>query len=100
MKDKLDENLKEIERIKRSLLDVKNFRPGSVNEQFKDPKNMKGSYYQLNYTHKMKTHTEYVKKSLVETIQSETKEYKKFKTLIERWIALSIECSKIRIKNK
>ena len=62
MKDKFDENLKEIEEIKQSLLGLENFRPGSVNEQFKDPKNKKGSYYQLNYTHKMKTHTEYVKK--------------------------------------
>jgi len=100
MKDKFDKNLKEIEGIKQSLLGLENFRPGSVNEQFKDPKNKKGSYYQLNYTHKMKTHTEYVKKSLVERLQSETKEYKKFKSLIDRWITLSIECSKIRIKKK
>lgn len=99
MEDKLKKILKEIEDIKESICLIGNMRPGSVNEQFKDPKNMKGSYHQLNYTHKMKTHTEYVRKSLVKTIKSEAQEYKKFKNFIERWIALSIESSKLRVKN-
>ena len=31
---------------------------GSVNEQLKEQKEKTGSYYQLNYTHKMKIKTE------------------------------------------
>jgi hypothetical protein len=74
-------------------------RPGSVNEQFKDPKEKTGSYHQLNYTHKMKTKTEYVRKSLVAEIEGETQEYRRFKALMDEWISLSIEASKLRIKN-
>ncbi len=94
----IEEIQKKIEQIKTQLLEIGPMRPGSVNEQFKDPKKKTGSYYQLNYTYKMKTKTEYVRKLLVSKIKEETQEYKKFKALTDEWISLSIEVSKLNAK--
>jgi hypothetical protein len=73
-------------------------RPGSISEQFKDPKGKKGSYYQLNYTHKMKTHTDYIRKANLAMTREEVSEYQRFKELTEDWISLSIELSKLKLK--
>lgn len=100
---KNQENLQEIsqriEEIKRELMSIGSMRPGSVNEQFKDSKKRTGSYFQLNYTHKMKTKTEYIRKDQVDQMRIETEEYKRFKELIDEWITLSIDISRLRVKN-
>jgi galactose-1-phosphate uridylyltransferase len=100
---KKQENIQEIslriEAIKRDLMSIGSMRPGSVNEQFKDSKNKTGSYFQLNYTHKMKTKTEYIRKDQVDQMLAETEEYKRFKELIDEWITLSIDSSRLRVKN-
>ena len=94
----IEEIYKRIKEIKSALQDVDSMRPGNVNKQFKDPKKKTGGYYQLNYTHKMKTHTEYIRKTMLSKIRAETEEYKKFKTLIDEWITLSIMASKLEIR--
>lgn len=95
-------NLKDIEReileIKRAFAEIGAMRPGNLNQQFRKPKEKLGGYYQLNYTHKNKTKTEYVRQGMVETIRSELGEYQKFRDLSNRLIELSIEASKMRIK--
>lgn len=96
----IEEIEEEIRRIKTSLLDIGPMRPGSINEQFKDPKTKSGSYYQLNYTHKMKTRTEYVRRNNLETLRFEIAEYQRFRRFIDEWVALSIKVSKMRIKDK
>lgn len=88
---------KSIEKIKSELMAIGPMRPGNINEQFKDPEAKTGSYYQLNYTHKLKTKTEYVRKPMLEAMIAETQEYKKFKTLIDKWIEISIQASKHRV---
>lgn len=94
----IEEIEKKIYEIKQSLVNIGPMRPGTINEQFKDPKSKSGAYYQLNYTHKMKTRTEYVRKNNLEVLTLETEEYQRFKGFVEDWIALSIEASKLRIK--
>ena len=75
---------KEIEKIKKELIKIKDMRPGSLNMQYKDPKRKVGSYYQLNYMYKMKSETKYVRKDQVDRIKKEIEEYKKFKMLTSR----------------
>jgi hypothetical protein len=87
-----------IDKIKVDLQTIGPMRPGSINEQFKDPKEKKGSYHQLNYTHKMKTHTDYIRKANLEMTREEVSEYQRFKELTEHWITLSIELSKLKLK--
>ena len=56
-----------------------------------------GIYYQLSYTHKMRSRTEHVWPEHVPRLKKEIAEYKKFKKLTTEVIDLSIELSKAKI---
>ena len=53
-----------IDRIKRALLEIGPMRPGSLTRQYKDPQHHTGAYWQISYTRRMKSRTEYVRKEL------------------------------------
>lgn len=74
-------------------------RPGCLSLQHRNPKEKTGPYYQLSYTHQMKSKTDYIPAHLVPQIQQEVAEYKRFRELTAEWIALSIEWSRLKIKN-
>ena len=88
-----------IAQIKRKLLKVGDMRPGSLTKQYRDPKNKKGGYYQISYTYKMKSRTEYVRPQFIKQIAKQVKSYKYFKYLIEEWVELSLEKSKLLMAN-
>jgi hypothetical protein len=88
---------KQIEKIKRELLDIGEMRPGSLTKQYRNAKEKKWEFYQLSYTHKMKSKTEYVRAPHVDDLKKQVDTYKKFKALVEKWINLSIEHSKIKM---
>jgi len=60
-----------IRNIKRQLQKIGEMRPGSLTRQYKKPKERKGAYYQLSYTQKMKSRTEYVRRDLVGEIRQQ-----------------------------
>ena len=82
-----------IEKLQTELQDIGPMRPGSLNQQYKDRATKTGPFWQLNYTHKMKTRTEYVRAALLSQIREEIKEYKRFRKLIEKWTEIAIELS-------
>lgn len=86
--------------IKAQLLDVGDMRPGSLTKQYRNPKIQTGPYYQISYTHKMQSKTEYVRREFVKDVRQQTQNYKKFKKLIEEWIELGIQCSKLSMKTE
>lgn len=75
-------------------------RPGSLTEQFRNPKERTGSFLQISYTHKMKSKTEYVRPEFVKEVRQQIRNYKKFKKLIEEWIELGIEYSRLFMKSE
>ncbi len=89
----LSELENEIEKIKNELRDIGEMRPGSLTLQYKVPDKKKGPYYQLSFTHKMRSRTQYVRPDQVGEIRKQIEVYKRFKNLIERWIGLAIEHS-------
>jgi hypothetical protein len=89
---------RQIERIKQQLSEIQLVRPGSLTRQYKDPEKKTGGFYQLSYTYKMKSKTEYVRPQHVAELKKQIKTYRKFKTLIEKWVELSIEYSKLKMK--
>ncbi|MCP4552518.1 MAG: hypothetical protein GY834_10870 [Bacteroidetes bacterium] len=95
-KKRLRQVEKRIERLKQRLESIGEMRPGTLTRQYKNRKEKKGAYYQLSYTHKMKSHTDYVRPENVKRIRKEIGNYKKFKKLITEWIDLGIEHSKIQ----
>ena len=84
-----------INEIKKELLNIGRFRSGSLTKQYKNPKDKAGEYYQLSYTHKMKSKTEYIKKSNVDKVKKQIEEYKKFKSLISELVELEKEYCKV-----
>jgi hypothetical protein len=87
-----------IDRIKQELAAIGEIRPGSLTRQYKDPKAKTGAYYQLSYTRDMQSRTQYVPRDCVADLRSQIANYKRFKTLTEKWIDLSIEYSRLKMK--
>mgnify|MGYP001600961608 CR=1 FL=1 len=88
---------KKIEEIKQALMEVGEMRPGSLTKQYRNAKEKKWGFYQLSYTHKMKSKTNYVRAHHVADVKEQIKTYKGFKMLVEKWIDLSIEHSKLKM---
>jgi hypothetical protein len=88
----------QIARIKQELLQIGEMRPGSLTRQYKNPKEKTGGFYQISYTHKNKSKTEYVKAYHVDALKQQITVYKKFKKLVEQWIDLAIKYSKLKLE--
>ena len=87
-----------IDRIKRELVEIGPMRPGSLTRQYKDPQDKTGAYWQISYTRQMKSRTEYVRREWVKELRSQIKTHKRFKRLVDQWIDLSIEHSKLTMR--
>lgn len=87
-----------IEKVKTELAALGQMRPGSLTQQFKDPKARTGAYYQLSFTLEMKSRTDYIPRQCVAQVRREVANYKRFKTLSAAWVALSIQRSRLSIK--
>jgi hypothetical protein len=87
---------KKINSIKQDIMKIGEMRPGSLTKQYKNSKDKIGAFYQLSYTYKMKSKTEYVRPQFAKDIKNQIKNYKRFKKLIENWIDLAIDHSKLK----
>jgi len=86
-----------ISEIKKELIKTEKMRPGSLSQQ---SRKSKGRYYQLSYTYENKGRTEYIRTEFADDIKTQIKNYGNFKSLINEWIMLSIEESKLGMKLK
>lgn len=98
MKKNLQQIEKKIESIKQQLLSIGPMRSGSLTMQYHKPKEKKGPYWQISYTYKMKSRTEYVNPDFVPMLQEQIKEFKKFKLLMQEWIDLALDHSWLTIE--
>ena len=89
---------KRIDAIKEKLCAIDEMRPGSLSRQYKDPENQTGAYYQLSYTRDMKSRTDYIARDCLRDARRQIGNYKRFKALSAEWIALSIEHSRLKMK--
>lgn len=97
MHKKLDAISKRIELVKKQLMAIGEMRPGSLTYQYQKPKEKKGGFYQVSYTYKMKSRTEYVKAEFVDDLRRQIAEFKIFKQLTQQWIDLAILRSQMKI---
>lgn len=109
-------NIKEIrdriEEVKSELFKIEKMRSGSLSEQYnvcgvagckcKDKKNPEkhGPYYQLSFTRNGRSSSKFIREPFVKKIKTEVKQYKRFKELMNEWIALANEQSDLEIKLK
>ena len=87
-----------MDRIKEELKKIGPMRPGSLTRQYRDPETGAGAYWQISYTRRMKSRTEYVRKEWVAEIGKQIATHKRFKRLIDQWVDLSIEHSQLIMK--
>ncbi len=88
---------KQIERIKQDLLAIGPMRPGSITRQYRLPKEKKRPFYQISYTHMRRSHSEYVRPDNLQVLRQETKNFRKFRKLVDRWVALTLKQSQLRV---
>ena len=98
MHKKLDSIEKKIAGVKEELMTLREMRPGSLTHQYRRPKEKKGGFYQISYTYRMKSKTEYVKAEFVQDLKTQIATFKRFKKLMQQWIDLAIQHSQMKIK--
>ena len=87
---------KRIRMLKRRLIDVGNMRPGTLSVQYRNPAEKKIPFNQISYTHKGKSRSEYVRGENLKTVRREIDAYKRFKSLLDQLLELSIQASRVR----
>jgi hypothetical protein len=98
-KAKTLENLdSQIRQTQQALAALGPMRPGTLTRQYRRPQQRRGAYYQLSYTFQMRSRTEYVRPQEVAQLRRELAEYKRYKRFSARWVALSLQRAKLRVK--
>src|ERR1035441_99042 len=85
-------------RLQKALLKIGPMLPGSLSRQYKDTQHQAGAYWQISYTRRMKSRTENVRREWVKEIRRQTATHKRFKRLVDQWIDLSIEHSRLTMQ--
>ena len=101
---------KRIEAIKRELQAIGPMRPGSLSKQFTvcgkkgcrcaDPKHPRkhGPYYQLSFVHQGKSSSQFIRAPFVPEVERQLANYKRFRGLVDEWIHLALEHSRLRLE--
>lgn len=87
---------KRIRQLKRRLADIGNMRPGTLGVQYRNPAERKIPFYQISYTHKGRSHSEYVRSENLQRVRRELDAYKRFKAILAELLDLSIQTSRFR----
>ncbi|HXQ20772.1 MAG TPA: DUF6788 family protein, partial [Candidatus Acidoferrales bacterium] len=92
---------KRIAAIKAELAALGPLRPGSLSQQYNvcgnprcrckaDPPQKHSPYYQLSYTFRGKSHSDFVRRDALPQVRAQMRNYETLRALVDEWIALSI----------
>jgi hypothetical protein len=98
MSTQLERTEERIRKVKQELLELGPMRPGSITRQYRLPKEKKRPFYQLSYTHRMRSRSEYVRSENLAALRRETANFKRFRKLVDRWVDLALAASQLRAK--
>lgn len=96
----IDKKEKKIRALLDKLSQLGAMRPGTLSVQYRNPKEKKTPFHQLSYTHKSKSHSEYVRAENLAAVRDEVENYKKFRSIVEKITELSLDASRLRHKRK
>jgi hypothetical protein len=65
-----------------------------------NPPQRHGPYYQLSFTRKGKSRTQFVKREDLLLLQQQVRNYQRLKTLMDRWVALGMALSQLRLRQQ
>lgn len=89
---------RKIVRVREKLAELGPMRPGTLGRQYRDSKQKLGGFWQISYTHHMRSRSEYVRPEHLQTVKKELSNFAKFRKLSEQWIDLSLELSQLKRK--
>ena len=78
-----------ISRIKRDLDQLGPMRPGSISRQYRNPQERKTPFYQISYTHQMKS---------LKAVRVETANFKRFRKLVDQWADAALKLSQLKTR--
>ena len=88
----------QIQRVKDQLLALGPMRPGSLSRQYRKPRQRQEAFWQISYTHQMKSRSEYVRPNEVAAVRREIVEFRRYKKLTARWVELALRRSQTRLQ--
>jgi hypothetical protein len=100
-----------IRKIKDQIAALGDLRPGALSEQYNvcgnprcrckaDPPLKHGPYHQLSFTLNGKSTTQFVRKGDVSEVRKQVRNYQRLRQLVDRWIMLAMELSRLRLKDE
>lgn len=92
---KIDEQM---QRVKDQLLALGPMRPGTLSRQYRNPRQRQGAFWQISYTHQMKSRSEYVRPNEVAAVRQEIAQFRRYKKLTARWVVLALRRSQRRLQ--
>lgn len=76
---------------KTQLAQLGPMRPGSLSQQYRDPAKKTGAYWQLSYTHNMRSRSRHVRAEELAHIKPLLASFKRFRLLVDRCVDLSVK---------
>jgi hypothetical protein len=81
----------QLAQVQADLAHLGPMRPGSLSRQYKDPVARTGAYWQLSYTHAMRSRSRYVRPDEVADLKPLLANFRRFRRLVDRCVALSLK---------
>ena len=111
MESKIRTLQRRIESVKKELGKIGELRPGSLSRQYNvcgtpgcrckaDPPRKHGPYHQLSWARKGRNTSRFIRESHVVRVRKELRNYHRLRTLVDKWIDLSMELCEIRLKQR
>ncbi len=101
-----------IAKIKQEITSLgADLQPGIVTQQYNvcgkaacrckaDPPQRHGPYYQLSFTRKGKSTTQFVKPRDLLLVRQQVRNYRRLRRLMDRWIALGMQLARLRLRQE
>ena len=65
-----------------------------------DPPQKHGPYYQLSFTRKGKSRTQFVRRHDLSLVEEQVRNYQRLKNLTDRWVVLGMALSRLRLREQ
>jgi hypothetical protein len=88
----------QIQRVKERLAALGPMRPGTLTRQYRKPQDRQGAFWQISYTHQMKSRSEYVRPNEVAVVRREIATFRRYKQLTAQWVELALRRSQTRLQ--
>jgi hypothetical protein len=100
-----------IDHLKQAVVGLGDLRPGKLSQQYNvcgkaecrckaDPPQKHGPYYQLSFTRNGKSSSQFVRKEDLTVVRQQLRNYQRLRELIDRWIALGMELSRLKLQQQ